>query len=112
MKDDSLYLRHILECITRIEEAASAGREAFHASHIVQDAILRNLQILSESTQRLSEALKANKPGIPWRRIAAFRNVLVHDYLAVEIETVWNIVQDDLPPLKTAVTEMLRAGNT
>ena len=112
MKDDSLYLRHILECITRIEEAASAGREAFQASHILQDAILRNLQILSESTQRLSEPLKATQPDIPWRRIAAFRNVLVHDYLAVESGTVWDIVHNDLPPLAAAVTEMLRERAT
>ncbi|MEK7403690.1 MAG: DUF86 domain-containing protein [Acidobacteriota bacterium] len=57
-------------------------------------------------------ALKATQPGIPWRRIAAFRNVLAHDYLAVELGTVWDIVHNDLPPLKTAVTGMLRERNT
>ena len=64
MKDDIVYLRHIVECIRRIEENASEGRERFLESHTLQDAVLRNLQTMAESTQRLSDDLKATKPQI------------------------------------------------
>jgi uncharacterized protein with HEPN domain len=108
MKDDRLYLIHIGECIERIESYTQGmGKEAFLASSLVQDAVIRNLQTLAESTQRLSERAKESRPGIEWRRIAGFRNILVHDYLGVDLEKVWNIVQNDLPVLKEVVSKML-----
>lgn len=79
MKDDRLYLVHILECIDRIERYTAEGKEAFMADEKTQDAVLRNLQVLSESIQRLSAGLKAAHPEVDWRGISGFRNVLVHD---------------------------------
>ena len=108
MKDDRLYLIHIGECIDRIESYTQGmAKEAFLASSLVQDAVIRNLQTLAESTQRLSERAKENQPKIEWFKIAGFRNALVHDYLGVDLEKVWNILQNDLPVLKTAIGEML-----
>ena len=107
MKEDVVYLRHMLECIRRIEENSAGGRAQFMGSHTLQDAVLRNLQTLAESTQRLSLALTDTHPAIPWRRIAAFRNVLVHNYLGIDLETIWDILQRDVPPLKRAVVVML-----
>lgn len=107
MKDDRIYLQYILECIRRIEEDSADGKERFLASHTLQDAVLRNLHTLSESTQRLSEKAKARHPEIEWYRIAAFRNVLVHDYLGVDLDRIWDIIQHDVPRLKEAVTEIL-----
>lgn len=107
MKDDTVYLRHIQDCIRRIEENVHQGREHFLASHTLQDAVLRNLQTMAESTQRLSDDLKATHSEIEWLRIAAFRNVLVHDYLGIDVERVWEITQRDVPKLKTAVLEIL-----
>ncbi|MGH7964311.1 MAG: HepT-like ribonuclease domain-containing protein, partial [Candidatus Binatia bacterium] len=86
MKDDSVYLHHILDCITRIEEDLAEGRERFLSSHTIQDAILRNLQVMAESTQRLSDGVKATQPDIEWQKIAALRNILVHDYLGIDLE--------------------------
>ena len=63
-KDDTVYLQHILECIRRIEEDIAEGRERFMSSHTLQDAVLRNLQVMAESTQRLSEAVKVTQPDI------------------------------------------------
>lgn len=77
MSDNTVYLRHILQCIERIEEHVAGGRDVFLASHTLQDATLRNLQTMSEATQRLAETTRALQPHIPWRQIAAFRNVLV-----------------------------------
>ena len=65
-KDDTVYLRHVLECIRRIAEDTREGRVRFLASHTLQDAVARNLQVLAESTQRLSDTIKATQPGIEW----------------------------------------------
>jgi uncharacterized protein with HEPN domain len=111
MKDDTVYLRHVLECIRRIEENVAEGRDRFLASHTLQDAVLRNLQTMAESTQRLSEDLKAKYPDIEWHLIAAFRNVLVHDYLGVDIERVWEVTQREVPQLKKVVLTMLEEGH-
>ena len=62
---------------------------------------------MPESTQRLSDDLKAMCPEVEWHRIAAFRNVLVHDYLGIDIERIWEIIQRDLPQLKQAILVML-----
>lgn len=107
MKSDLAYLGHILECMRRIRENTAGGRDAFLSSHTLQDAVLRNLQVMSESTQRLSDGLKDAHPEIEWDRIAAFRNVLVHDYLGIDIDTVWEIVQRDVPQLEITVHKML-----
>jgi uncharacterized protein with HEPN domain len=108
MKSEEVYLNHVLECIRRIEEDVSGGKSQYLASHIVQDAVLRNLQTLGESTQRLSEPLKDTQPSIEWARISAFRNLLVHNYLGIDLEIVWDILEQDLPRLKEAVLEMRR----
>jgi uncharacterized protein with HEPN domain len=107
MKDDRLYLIHITESIARIEEYVRGGREEFFSSPIIQDAVIRNLQTLAESTQRLSADLKAHHTAVDWRGIAGLRNVLVHDYLGVDIERVWQMVERKVPALRDATTAML-----
>ena len=106
MKDDRLYLVHISECIARIEQYVSGSREKFMGSSLIQDAVLRNLQVLAEATQRLSDSLKAQHPEVDWRVISGFRNVLVHDYLGVDVERVWEILRRDLPDLKAKLEAM------
>jgi len=73
--------------------------------------VLRNLQTMAESAQRVSDDLKAKYPEVEWRRIAAFRNVLVHDYLGIDMERVWEITQRDVPRLKQAILTMLEEGH-
>ncbi len=109
MKEISVYLRHIIECIKRIEENTACGYDRFMESHTHQDAIVRNLQTMAESTQRLPEDIKTAHPEIEWQSIAAFRNVLVHDYLGIDIEGIWEIVQKDVPGLKRTVRKILDA---
>ena len=109
MKDDKLYLIYILECIEKIESYTSGlDAPAFLEQTMVQDAVLRNLQVLAESTQRLSDALKARHPTTEWYKIAGLRNVLVHDYLGIDLDTVWLAVINNLPELKAVVTAELR----
>ena len=76
---------------------------------MVQDAVVRNLQTLVESTQRLSEPLKVSEPAVPWSAIAGFRNVLTHNYLGIDFEAVWSVDEKDLPGLGSAIDRMSRA---
>lgn len=107
MKDDLVYLRHIAESMRRIEKNVSIGLDDFLASETVQDATLRNLQTMSEATQRLSDKIKSTRPDIEWDRIGAFRNILVHNYLGIDLELIWTITERDMPALKEAVNEIL-----
>ena len=109
MKDDRLFLIHIHECIEHIDSyIAGKDKQEFLDTTLVQDAVLRNLQVLAESTQRLSEAAKESAGEVDWFKIAGFRNVLVHDYLGIDIEQVWNILEKDLPELKRQVEKLLQ----
>jgi uncharacterized protein with HEPN domain len=108
MNLDLLHLVFIQECIQRINEYVGDGEKAFLASRLIQDAVLRNLQTLSESTQRLSDDLKAQHSRIDWRRLSGFRNILVHDYLGVDVLKCWAIIEDELPDLEKEVAEMIR----
>ena len=93
-----------------MEEDTAGGKGAFLSSHTLQDAVLRNPQTMTESTQRLSESTKERHPEIEWRHIAAFRNVLVYDYLGIDLERVWEITQHDVPALKATVLSILESG--
>ena len=75
----------------------------------MQDAVLRNLHTIAESTQRLSERVQATEPDVPWRAIAGFRNVIVHEYLGIDLEVIWSVVDRDLPGLEAAFDRMIRA---
>jgi uncharacterized protein with HEPN domain len=108
MKDDRLYLIHILECIERIERYTLGGRSGYFADTMVQDAVIRNLQTLSESIRRISGTLKEAHSGVNWRNISAFRNVVVHDYLGIDLNQIWDIVEKDLPDLKRQIEAILR----
>ncbi|MGK7945607.1 MAG: DUF86 domain-containing protein, partial [Microcystaceae cyanobacterium] len=91
----------MVDCIDKIKNYSQGGREVFFRDSMVQDAIIRRLQTLAESTQRLSEELKADISGVDWRNISGFRNILVHDYLGgIDLNTVWDVVENDLDDLK------------
>ena len=106
MKKDSIYIDHILECIEAIREYTSVGEKEFYSNRMMQKAVLRELQELAESTKRLSDAIKDTHPGIPWSAIVGFRNVLVHDYLGVNLKKVWQVIEVDIPALYQALKEV------
>jgi uncharacterized protein with HEPN domain len=107
VKDDRLYLINILECLEKIELYTDAGVDAFRNSPMIQDAVIRNFEVIGEATKRLSSDLRQANPEIPWTRIAGFRDVLIHDYLGVDVEEVWNIVEKDVSVLKRKIAAIL-----
>lgn len=88
-ESDREHIAHMLGSIARIRDYTQGRRAVFDGSALVQDGVLRNLQTLTESSQRLSEGAKASEVGIDWRRMAGMRNILVHAYLGgIDTETV------------------------
>ncbi|MCH8225172.1 MAG: DUF86 domain-containing protein [Chloroflexi bacterium] len=108
MKDDKPYLLHIRECIARILTFTEEGERSFFADVRTQDAVIRNLQVLAESTQRISEYTKTRHPEVPWHEIAGFRNVVVHRYLGIDLQQIWIIVEQNLAGLQGQVEAMLQ----
>lgn len=96
----------MLECAGRIDEYVGGDEARFRGSRLTQDAVVRNLQTLAESSQRLTDAIKASEPDVPWRAIAGFRNILVHDYLAIDVDAVWLVVDQELPRPRAALQRM------
>lgn len=109
MKDDSVYLNHILESINNIlEDTKNLTEEQFLLSRIVKQAVTRNIEIIGEAVKLLSEKTRAKSMDVPWNKIARTRDMLIHHYFDVDDKELWKIVVDDLPVLKSSVEKILK----
>ncbi|HEX9991147.1 MAG TPA: DUF86 domain-containing protein [Chloroflexia bacterium] len=106
MIGDQLYLRHILDAIKKIESYVSIGKPVFMETSHWQDAVIRQLEIIGEATKHISDDLRSQHSEIPWRRIAGLRDVLIHNYMGVDLAAVWEITQKDIPQLKEYVSSI------
>lgn len=107
MKDDRVYLLHIEEAIANIQDYVSAGKDAFFQKKMIQDAVIRNLEIIGEAVKNISSATRQSAPEVPWQKIAGLRDVLIHDYFGVDLDTVWLVVENRLPVLSQHISLLL-----
>lgn len=106
-KDQRVYLAQIFERIIRIETYTKSGKDAFLADYLIQDGVIRNLEVIGEAANRIEVEYRTAHPEFPWRGMTALRNVLIHDYEGVDLHKVWRVIEKELPPLKNAIVKIL-----
>jgi len=108
-KDTSVFIKHILESIERIEEFTKGiSKKVFFNSVQIQDAVIRRIEIIGEATKNVPNGFRKKHPEIPWSEIARTRDKLIHGYFGVDLDLTWDIVKKDLPDLKKKVKKILK----
>ena len=107
-RNDRVYLAHILDAITQIESyTAGLVYAEFVQKRLVQDGVIRQLEIIGEASGNLSPDFREKYPDLPWSQIIGLRNRLIHAYFDINLGIVWDIVQTNIPPLKQNVEQWL-----
>ncbi len=109
-KDDSVFLNHIVDGAKLIGEyLAGASRDGFVANRMVQDAVIRELEVIGEATKNISEDLRSKYPDIPWNKMSGMRDKLIHGYFGVDLDAVWDTATKDIPELAIRIESILRS---
>jgi len=106
-KDNLIYIDHIMECIIKIKNYCSgADYQKFENDIMLQDAVIRNIEIIGEASKKLSNQFRETNDHIPWNDMAGMRDKLIHDYFGVDIEMVWKTVTQDIPVLEDMISKL------
>jgi len=98
LKQDEVFLKHILESIEKIESfTEGVQKDEFMELEEKQDAVIRKIEIIGEAVKNVSDAIKEKYPEIPWIKIAGTRDKLIHEYHGVDLEIVWAVLKEELP---------------
>ena len=112
MKDDRLYLHHMLERCHRITRFIAPGKQAFMEAEALQDAVIRNVEVIGEAAKRVTATTRARLPELDWTAICGMRDVLIHDYIGVDLDEVWNVASSRIPELQAALEQFLATDAT
>jgi len=108
MKDDKVFLKHILDAIENIEEYLSgASYEDFSSNKMMVDAVVRELEIIGEASANITSGFQKEHPDVMWAKMKATRNFLIHEYFAVNTKIVWDTCKENLPELKRFISTLL-----
>ena len=109
-RDDSVYLKHVRDAILKVQSyTQKISAASFKKDTLVQDAVIRQIEIIGEATKRVSEKIRSDNNEVPWDDITGMRDKLIHDYFGVDIEKVWLTVQNDIPVLKKQINRILKS---
>lgn len=107
-RDYKAYLDDILKAVARVEKYTRGKTyHQFKANELLQDGVVRNLEIIGEAAGKLPKRVTELEPGVEWRNIAGMRNILAHEYFGVDNQIVWQVVEEILPGLKRAVKKLM-----
>jgi len=108
MKDDTAYLKHILDAINLIGEyLRDVNYDEFMNNRMFQDAVTREIEIIGEATKNLSLEVRDGNPNIPWKKIAGMRDKLIHGYFGVDPDAVWMTARKDIPMLREEIARII-----
>lgn len=110
MTPDEVYLRHILDALDRIAAYTKSGRKEFMEDPMIQDATVRNLEIVGEATKNISREFRDRHPEVSWARMAGMRDVLIHNYMGVDLVIVWDVVENRVSSLRSQIFSLLENG--
>lgn len=110
---ESLYLGDIQEsCEKILRFTKGMTYKDFVNDDLHFDAVLRNLEIIGEAVKNISDETRQKYPNVKWRKIAGFRDIVAHEYFGINDETVWDIVENEVPALLGMVKTMLGENNS
>ncbi len=106
-KDPLVFIGHMLECIDLIQQyTKNKTEDDFLDSSLLQDAVVKRIEIIGEAAKNLPDSFKVMWLEVPWKKITGMRDKLVHEYVGIDFELAWVVVQDDLPTLKKQLQEI------
>jgi len=108
MKNDVVYLKHVRDAMKKVMKyLENKNKEEFIKNEILQDAVIRQLEIMGEAVKNLSLRIILDNPQIPWKGMAGLRDVLIHGYDKVNLEIIWKIAREDVPKTFKKIEDLI-----
>lgn len=110
MKSDRIYILHMIDSMDQISEYTDQISMAeFKENRLIQDAVVRNFEIVGEAAKKVSIQTKKKFPHIPWKNMAGMRDKLIHNYMGVDLDAVWKTIEDIAPSMRKKLDEVVQS---